>query len=98
MPAGASAATAPSAPQLTSAPYVSPAVFTWTPGADLLNVQQTVYRAPGACTTPAAAGQLVATYPGNATTQHFAVPGDGTFCFFVRASDARSAARPTALA
>lgn len=86
-PAGASAATAPSAPQLTSAQYVSPAVFTWTPGADLLNVQQTVYRAPGACTTPPAAGQLVATYPGNATTQHFAVPGDGTFCFFVRATD-----------
>ena len=35
LPAGASAATAPSAPQLTTAQYVSPAHFTWTPAADL---------------------------------------------------------------
>ena len=88
LPAGASAATAPSAPQLTTPQYVSPAHFTWTPGADPLNIVQTVWRAPGACTTPPAAGQLVATYPGNTQAEHFAVPGDGTFCFFVRASDA----------
>jgi hypothetical protein len=88
LPAGASAATAPSAPQLTTPQYVSPAHFTWTPGADLLNTQQTIWRAPGACTTPPAAGQLVATYPGNAQAEHFAAPGDGTFCFFVRAGDA----------
>jgi hypothetical protein len=85
--AGAQAATAPSAPQLTSAPWVSPAVFQWTPGADLTNVSQTVYRAPGACTNPAAAGVAVRTYLDNTTSQHFAVPGDGTFCFSVSATD-----------
>jgi len=88
LPSSASAATAPSALQLTTPQYVSPAHFTWTPGADILNIEQSVWRAPGACTTPPAAGQLVATYPGNAQAEHFAVPGDGTFCFFVRASDA----------
>ena len=88
LPAGASAATAPSAPQLTTPQYVSPAHFTWTPGADPLNIVQTIWRAPGACTTPLAAGQLVATYPGNTQAEHYAQPGDGTFCFFVRASDA----------
>lgn len=85
--ASAQAATAPSAPQLTTAPYVSPAVFQWTPGADVLNVSQTVYRAPGACANPPAAAIPVHTYPDNTTSQHFAVPGDGTFCFFVSASD-----------
>jgi hypothetical protein len=88
LPAGASAATAPSGLQLTTAEYVSPAHFTWTPGDDPLNVQQTVHRAPGACTTPPAAAQLVATYPGNETAEHFAMPGEGRFCFFVRATDA----------
>ena len=66
---------------------MSPAVLEWTPGADLLNVSQTVYRAPGACTSPLTAGVAVRTYAGNATAQHFAVPGDGTFCFSVVASD-----------
>jgi hypothetical protein len=83
----AQAATAPTGLHLASAPYVSPAVLAWTPGADLLNVSQTVYRAPGACTSPLTAGAAVRTYPGNATAQHFAVPGDGTFCFSVTASD-----------
>jgi hypothetical protein len=85
--AAAQAATAPTGLSLTSAQYVSPAVLEWTPGADLLNVSQTVYRAPGACTSPLTAGVAVRTYAGNATTQHFAVPGDGTFCFSVVASD-----------
>ncbi len=88
------AATAPSAPQLTSTPWVSPAVFTWTPGADLLNVSQTVYRAPGACTTPLATGVPVRVYPDNTTSQHFAVPGDGTFCFYVSAADALGGTAP----
>jgi hypothetical protein len=86
-PVSANAATAPSAPQLTTAPYVSPAVFQWTPGNDVLNVSQTVYRAPGACTTPLATGIPVRTYADNTTNRHFAVPGDGTFCFYVRATD-----------
>ena len=44
---------------------MSPAVLEWTPGADLLNVSQTVYRAPGACTSPLTAGIAVRTYAGN---------------------------------
>jgi len=83
----AQAATAPTGLHLTSAQYVSPAVLEWTPGADLLNVSQTVYRAPGACTNPLTAGVAVRTYADNTTAQHFAVPGDGTFCFTVVASD-----------
>ncbi len=83
----AQAATAPSAPQLTSAQYVSPAVLQWTPGADILNVSQTVYRAPGACTAPPATPIPVRTYDDNTTSQHFAVPGDGTWCFSIGATD-----------
>jgi hypothetical protein len=86
-PASALAATAASGLQLTTAPWVSPAVLDWTPGVDPLNTTQTVYRAPGACSTPAAAGVPVRTYAGNVTSEHFAVPGDGTFCFFIRATD-----------
>jgi hypothetical protein len=85
---GAEAATAPSTPVLTSAPYVSPAVFTWTPGADLLNTSQTILRSDGACTSPLAAGQVVRVYADNTTAQHFAQPGDGTWCFSVQAADA----------
>jgi hypothetical protein len=85
--AAAQAATAPTGLHLTSAQYASPAVLAWTPGPDLLNVSQTVYRAPGACTSPLTPGEAVRTYAGNATAQHFAVPGDGTFCFSVVASD-----------
>ncbi|HET6173702.1 MAG TPA: hypothetical protein VFD90_13895 [Gaiellales bacterium] len=85
--ASAQAATAPSAPSLASAQYASPAVLQWTPGADLLNVSQTVYRAPGACTDPPAASIPVHTYDDNTTAQHFAVPGDGTWCFSISASD-----------
>lgn len=86
-PTSALSATAPGAPHLTTAPYASPAIFQWTPAADLLNVSQTIHRAPGACTTPLATGVAVRTYPGNATNQHFAVPGEGTFCFYVSAAD-----------
>ena len=85
--ASAQAATAPSAPQLATAQYVSPALLVWTPGADVLNVSQTVYRAPGACTDPPAAAVPVRTYPDNTTSQHFAMPGDGTWCFFISAAD-----------
>jgi hypothetical protein len=85
--ASAQAATAPSAPQLATALYVSPALLVWTPGADALNISQTVYRAPGACTDPPAAALPVRTYPDNTTSQHFAMPGDGTWCFFISAAD-----------
>ena len=82
----ASAATAPSALQLASAPYTSPAVLQWTPGAsDVLNpnVSQTVYRAPGACTNPLARGSRCRVYQDNTTSQHIAKPGDGRFCFSI---------------
>ncbi len=86
----ASAATAPSAPQLASAPYASPAVLQWTPGAsDVLNpnVAQAVYRASGACGNPPAPGVPVKVYQDNTTSQYVAKPGDGTFCFWVTAID-----------
>jgi hypothetical protein len=94
LPATASAATAPSAPVLTSPVYVSPAVFAWTPGADVLNTSQTVYRSAGACTNPLATGQVVRVYLGNAQTTHNAVPGDGIWCFYVSAADALLATAP----
>jgi hypothetical protein len=87
----AQAATAPSAPRLATAPFVSPAILQWTPGADPTNVLQTVFRAPGACTQPPTASIAVRTYPDNSTSQHFAQPGDGTFCFSVGATDALGA-------
>jgi hypothetical protein len=89
--ATAHAATAPSAPQLISAPFVSPAILQWTPGADPTNVLQTVFRAPGACTQPPTPAIAVRTYPDNTTSQHFALPGDGTFCFSIGATDALGA-------
>ena len=95
LPATASAATAPGAPTLTSAPYVSPAVFTWTPGADLLNISQTVYRSAGACTTPLARGTgRRGRIPATPDGAHYAVPGDGTWCFNVVAADALLATAP----
>jgi len=72
---------------LTTPPYVSPAVLQWTPGADPANVSQTVFRAPGACTNPPTVAIPVRTYPDNTTSQHFASPGDGTFCFSIGATD-----------
>jgi hypothetical protein len=86
-PAVGHAATAPTGLHLTTAPYVSPALLAWTPGDDELNVSQTVYRAPGACTTPPATGIPVRTYRDNDTAHHYALPGDGTFCFYVSAAD-----------
>ena len=83
----AHAATAPSAPRLATAPFVSPALLQWTPGADPANLLQTVFRAPGACTQPPTAAIAVRTYSDNTTAQHFAQPGDGTFCFSIGATD-----------
>lgn len=83
----AHAATAPSAPRLATAPFVSPALLQWTPGADPANLLQTVFRAPGACTQPPTAATAVRTYSDNTTAQHFAQPGDGTFCFSIGATD-----------
>jgi hypothetical protein len=87
-PACALSATAPAdAPQVVTAPYASPALLQWTPGADPLNVSQTVRRAPGTCAAPEAAAHAVRTYDDNTTSQHSAHPGDGTWCFTIRAHD-----------
>ena len=92
-PAGAFAATAPAdPPTLTSAPYVAPATFTWTPavnGPDLLdpNTTQQVFRGDGVCPAGAvtgggAVGQIVPM----TTTMHTTsadIPS-GIYCFHVR--------------
>ena len=92
-PVSAQAVTAPAAaPQLTSAPFASPAVFTWTPGVDPLNTTQTIYRSPGTCAAPVSAAVPVRVYDDNAQSQHFAVPGDGTWCFSVRTTDSQNQA------
>ena len=87
-PASALAATAPAAaPVLTSAPYAFPLTLHWTPADDPLNLSQSVYRATGACTDPPAAGGLIATFPGNATSDFTGRPVDGTYCYHIKVAD-----------
>ncbi len=86
LPAGASAATAPACTGAHLGAHRSPAVFSWTPAEDILNISQTVFRAPGLCASPLATGQAVAVY-GPTTNTHYAVPGDGAYCFYVQAAD-----------
>jgi hypothetical protein len=87
-PASALAATAPAAaPVLTSAPYAFPIMLHWTPAPDLLNVSQSVYRSTGACTVPPAAGGLITTFPGNATSDFTGRPLDGTYCYHIKVAD-----------
>ena len=45
-------------------------------------------RSTGACASPAAAGGLIITFPGNATTDYTGRPVDGTYCYTIRATDA----------
>ena len=93
LPASAPAATAPAAaPILTSAPWAFPVTLHWTPANDPLNVSQSVYRATGPCTTPPAPGGLIATFPGNATSDFTGRPADGTYCYHVRVADLLSTA------
>ena len=93
LPATALAATAPeSAPVLTSASYAFPLTLHWTPANDPLNVSQSVYRASGPCTDPPAAGGLIRTFPGNATTDFTGTPVDGTYCYHIRVADLLSTA------
>jgi hypothetical protein len=92
VPASASAATAPTAaPTLTSAPYALPVMLHWTPGNDLLNTQQSVFRPPGVCTTPATPGSLTRVYGNNTQTDFTGGatdPPDGTYCYYIQAEDA----------
>jgi hypothetical protein len=87
-PATAQAATAPAnAPVQTSAQYASPVTITWTPGADFLNVAQSVLRAPGPCTTPATDGQALQTFLDNTTSSYSDPAPDGTWCYSIRSAD-----------
>ncbi len=92
-PAAALAATAPTdPPTLTSAPYVAPATFTWTPavnGADPLdpNTTQQVFRGDGVCpagavTGGAAVGQAIPMTRAMHTTA--ADIPSGIYCFHIR--------------
>jgi hypothetical protein len=87
-PTAAQAATAPaSAPVQTSATYASPVTISWTPGADVFNVTQSVLRAPGPCTTPAAGGQALQTFPDNTTGSYSDPAPDGTWCYYIQSAD-----------
>ena len=88
VPGSALAATAPaSAPVLTSVPYAFPLTLHWTPGNDLLNTSQSVYRSDGTCTTPVQQGGPITTFPGNTTTDFTGRPVDGTYCYYIKVAD-----------
>ena len=93
VPVGAQAATAPAAaPVLASAAYASPVAIQWTPGADILNVAQSVLRAPGVCTVPASGGQYLQTFSDNTTSSYSDPAPDGTYCYYIQSSDIATAA------
>ena len=77
---------------LTSAAYASPVAIQWTPGADILNVTQSVLRAPGVCTAPASGGQYLQTFSDNTTSSYSDPAPDGTYCYYIQASDIATAA------
>ncbi len=91
-PASSFAATAGSAPTLTTTPYVAPATFVWTPatdGSDPLdpNTSQQVYRGDGVCPEGAVTGggPIGAALPMTATTHTTsATIPDGIYCFHIR--------------
>jgi hypothetical protein len=92
-PVSALAATAPAdPPALTSAPYVAPAAFSWTPaanGPDILdpNIAQQVYRADGACPPGAvSAGRPIGALRDMTVGSHItsATLPDGSYCFHIR--------------
>jgi hypothetical protein len=88
IPAGAQAATAPAnAPVLTSTPFATPVGIQWTPGADFLNVTQSVLRAPGPCTSPPAGGQPRQTFTDNTTSSYVDSAPDGTYCYYIQSAD-----------
>jgi hypothetical protein len=88
VPASAHAATAPAnAPVLASAVFASPVAIQWTPGNDVLNVTQTVLRAPGPCTSPASGGQPRQTFSDNTTSSYSEPAPDGTYCYYIQSAD-----------
>jgi hypothetical protein len=87
-PVGANAATAPASPPvLTSAPFVRPATFHWTPASDPANASQGVYRSSGACSQPQALGGPIVTGLPAGQTDFSAGPVDGIYCYHIRTTD-----------
>ena len=77
-PASAYAATPPAtAPDLTSAIYAYPAVLHWTPGVNLIEQTQGVYRKTGNCATTADAGGPIVTGLAKHVNTYTARPADG---------------------
>ena len=67
--------------------FASPVGIQWTPAPDLLNVTQSVLRAPGPCTSPPSGGQYRMTF-GDTTTSSYSDPApDGTYCYYIQAAD-----------
>ncbi len=86
--AGAQAATAPANPPfLTSAPFVRPATFHWTPASDPANASQGVYRSSGVCARPQALGGPIVTGLPPGQTDFSAGPVDGIYCYHIRTTD-----------
>ncbi len=93
VPVSAHAATAPAnAPVLTTPVYASPVGIQWTPDNDILNVTQSVLRAPGPCTTPASGGQPLQTFQDNTTSSYSDPAPDGTYCYYIQSADFLTAA------
>jgi hypothetical protein len=87
-PIGARAATAPAIPPvLTSAPFVRPATFHWTPASDPANASQGVYRSSGVCSQPQALGGPIVTGLPAGQTDFSAGPVDGVYCYHIRTTD-----------
>ena len=84
----AHAATAPAGPPvLTSARFVRPATFHWTPTSDPANVSQGVYRSSGVCAQPQAMGGPIVTGLPPGQTDFSAGPVDGIYCYHIRTTD-----------
>src|SRR4051812_21122559 len=80
VPAAAQAAT----PTVTSNDFVTPVTLSWTPDAV---TTQTLFRAPGTCSTPPMAGQTAVStttaVPGFANSFSES-PGEGRFCYYIQ--------------
>jgi hypothetical protein len=79
-PASAQAAT----PNVTSLNFATPVTLSWTPDAA---ATQTLFRAPGTCSTPPMAGQTdIATSTAIAgfDTAFSDSPGDGAWCYYIQ--------------
>jgi hypothetical protein len=80
VPAAAQAAT----PNVTSNDFVTPVTLSWTPDAA---ATQTLFRAPGTCSTPPMAGQTgvsTTTLIGGFANSFSESPGEGRFCYYIQ--------------